>query len=121
MCHWLTVRTSIASTGWSTDSPMAYGFGAVHKLYLVLSRERVCTDWKELKSSNYRDFGIRLLLLGAIDTWEQDKFRGPLTKWAYLLAHKDSASSCNRREEKTKNQNVDLTDKGTRASHRFIS
>lgn len=29
-----------------------------------------------LESSNYKDFGIRFLLLGAIITLEQDKFEG---------------------------------------------
>ena len=79
MCCWLIVRTSIASIRWSTDSPLAYGFDAVHKFYLVVSRERVCIDWKapvEFESSNYKDFGNRLLFLGTIDTLEQDKFRG---------------------------------------------
>lgn len=44
MCHWLTVRTPIAGVRWRTDSPLAYGFGAVHTLYLVVSREGICVD-----------------------------------------------------------------------------
>lgn len=77
MCHWLTVRNPTAGVRWSPDSPLAYSFGAVHTLYLVVSREGICVDWNallEFESSNFKDFGIRLL--GAIDILEQDKFRG---------------------------------------------
>lgn len=34
----------IAGVRWRTDSPLAYGFGAVHTLYLVVSREGICVD-----------------------------------------------------------------------------
>lgn len=64
MCHWLTVRTTVAGVIWSTSSPLAYSLGAAHKLYLVVSRKGMCVDQDEplaFESSKYKDFGIRLL------------------------------------------------------------
>lgn len=77
MCHWLTVRTAVAGVIWSTSSPLAYSLGAAYKLYLVVSREGMCVDRDAplaFESSKYKDFGIRLLFLGAIDTLERDYF-----------------------------------------------